>query len=656
MLAVPLSLLGAEKIDFTRDVRPILSDRCFSCHGPDKAQRLSGLRFDIEQDAFAELAGGGRAIVPGKPEASALIERISSADPARRMPPAAMGHDPLTDEQIATLTAWVREGAAWERHWAFLPPRKAPAPATDSAGGRHAIDRFILARLEQEGLPPAAPAERRTLIRRAALDLTGLPPAPEDVRAFVDDRSPDAYEKVLDRLLASPRYAERMAYRWLDAARYADTNGYQNDRPRYMWRWRDWVIEAFDGNMPFDRFTVEQLAGDLLPNPTLAQRIATGFNRNHRGNAENGTDPDEYQVEYAVDRVETTATVWLGLTMGCARCHDHKYDPVTQKEFYEFYAYFNNVSDRGRYFKYGNTPPLVRAPTEAQQEQLDALDARIHEAAQRLTALEDAGAQGIASVAPEQFPAWIFDERMAARRAFDGAGRGAGKIGRAAYLDGERHYDLGDVGDYDFYDPLHPFRLDQARSRDGRHRRALSAHAEGLRPFPDRRQAAIAHRHREHLRPHEDRIARRDSVEPLDPRRRRLRRRAHDRRHDALHRRPARRGPHVDRRIAQPHAGGGAAAHRLRPRKKRPLPRLDRRRGAALFPRTRRGANRRARNRGNARADRRARSRRTQRGARTQAPLGIPEHNGRPARQGRLGRLATPAPGAGKTSSRRCRP
>ena len=454
LLAVPLSLLGAEKIDFTRDVRPILSDRCFSCHGPDKAQRLSGLRFDIEQDAFAELAGGGRAIVPGKPEASALIERISSADPARRMPPAAMGHDPLTDEQIATLTAWVREGAAWERHWAFLPPRKAPAPATDSAGGRHAIDRFILARLEQEGLPPAAPAERRTLIRRAALDLTGLPPAPEDVRAFVDDRSPDAYEKVLDRLLASPRYAERMAYRWLDAARYADTNGYQNDRPRYMWRWRDWVIEAFDANMPFDRFTVEQLAGDLLPNPTLAQRIATGFNRNHRGNAENGTDPDEYQVEYAVDRVETTATVWLGLTMGCARCHDHKYDPVTQKEFYEFYAYFNNVSDRGRYFKYGNTPPLVRAPTEAQQKQLDALDARIHEAAQRLTALEDAGAQGIASVAPEQFPAWIFDERMAARRAFDGAGRGAGKIGRAAYLDGERHYDLGDVGNYDFYDPF----------------------------------------------------------------------------------------------------------------------------------------------------------------------------------------------------------
>ena len=333
LLAVPLSLLGAEKIDFTRDVRPILSDRCFSCHGPDKAQRLSGLRFDIEQDAFAELAGGGRAIVPGKPEASALIERISSADPARRMPPAAMGHDPLTDEQIATLTAWVREGAAWERHWAFLPPRKAPAPATDSAGGRHTIDRFILARLEQEGLPPAAPAARRTLIRRAALDLTGLPPAPEDVRAFVDDRSPDAYEKVLDRLLASPRYAERMAYRWLDAARYADTNGYQNDRPRYMWRWRDWVIEAFDGNMPFDRFTVEQLAGDLLPNPTLAQRIATGFNRNHRGNAENGTDPDEYQVEYAVDRVETTATVWLGLTMAARAATITSTTPSRRKSF-----------------------------------------------------------------------------------------------------------------------------------------------------------------------------------------------------------------------------------------------------------------------------------------------------------------------------------
>ncbi len=451
---ISLSLLGAEKIDFTRDVRPILSDRCFSCHGPDKAKRLSGLRFDIEQDAFAELAGGGRAIIRGKPEESALIERISSADPAHRMPPAAMGHDPLTDEQIATLTAWVREGAAWERHWAFLPPRKAPEPATSSDWGHHAIDRFVLKRLEQEGFSPSAPAERTTLIRRAALDLTGLPPAPEDVRAFVNDRSSDAYEKVLDRLLASPRYAERMAYRWLDVARYADTNGYQNDRPRYMWRWRDWVIEAFDSNMPFDRFTIEQLAGDLLPNPTLSQRIATGFNRNHRGNAENGTDPDEYQVEYAVDRVETTATVWLGLTMGCARCHDHKYDPITQKEFYEFYAYFNNVSDRGRYFKYGNTPPVVLAPTDAQQKQLDFLDARIHEAEDRLAALQDEIAQGITSTAPGQFPEWIFEERMAARRAFEVAGRSEGKIGRAAYLDGDRYYDLGDIGDYDFYDPF----------------------------------------------------------------------------------------------------------------------------------------------------------------------------------------------------------
>ena len=457
-LALPLSLLGAAKsaaaVDFTRDVRPILSDRCFACHGPDKAKRLSGLRFDIEEDAFAELAGGGRVIVRGKPEQSALIERISTADPARRMPPAAMGHDPLSAEEIATLREWVRRGAPWERHWAFLPPRKAPEPQTSSSWGRNAIDRFIRKRLQQEGLTPAEPAPRTTLIRRASLDLTGLPPTPQQVRAFAADRSPDAYEKVLDRLLASPQYAERMAYRWLDAARYADTNGYQNDRPRDMWRWRDWVIEAFAGNMPFDRFTVEQLAGDLLPNPTLAQTIATGFNRNHRGNAENGTDPDEYQVEYAVDRVETTATVWLGLTMGCARCHDHKYDPITQKEFYEFYAYFNNVSDRGRYFKYGNTPPLVAAPTDAQQEQLDALDAQIREAEQRLAARRDEIAQGIASAAPEQFPAWIFDERMAARRGFDDAGRAQGKVGRAAHLDGERHYDLGDIGDYDFYDPF----------------------------------------------------------------------------------------------------------------------------------------------------------------------------------------------------------
>jgi hypothetical protein len=454
-LFAALSLLGAEGVDFTKDVRPILSDKCFTCHGPDESKRLSGLRFDTEAGAFAKLAGGGYAIVRGKPEDSALVARVSSSDEARRMPPAAMGHAALSADEIATLTAWVREGAAWERHWSYLAPRKAPSLATASNWGHNAVDGFVLKRLEQEGISPSEAAERTTLIRRASLDLTGLPPTPEQVRAFVDDGAPDAFEEVLDRLLASPRYAERMAFRWLDAARYADTNGYQNDEERDMWRWRDWVIEAFNRNMPFDQFTIEQLAGDLLPNATLDQKIATGFNRNHRGNAENGTDPDEYQVEYAVDRLDATATIWLGMTMGCARCHDHKYDPITQKEFYEFYAYFNNVSDRGRYYKYGNTPPIVHAPTAAQQEKLGSLDAGILKAEQRLAGLSDDIARGLDSVAPEETTDWIFDERMVARRAFDATERGSeGIFGRAAYLDGDRHYDLGDIGDYDFFDPF----------------------------------------------------------------------------------------------------------------------------------------------------------------------------------------------------------
>ena len=245
-----------------------------------------------------------------------------------------------------------------------------------------------------------------------------------------------------------------MAFRWLEAARYADTNGYQNDRPRDMWRWRDWVIEAFNANMPFDQFTVEQLAGDLLPQPTLAQRVATGFNRNHRGNAENGTDPDEYQVEYAVDRVETTATVWLGLTMGCARCHDHKYDPISQKEFYQFFAYFNNVSDRGRYYKFGNTPPLVHAPTREQQAQLGALDRRIAKLDQDLRRREpDIEAALASGDLPTTIDRWAYSDGLVARRTFESTDSSPeGRHGRAAQLDGRKYFDLGDIADFDFYD------------------------------------------------------------------------------------------------------------------------------------------------------------------------------------------------------------
>jgi hypothetical protein len=247
------------------------------------------------------------------------------------MPPAYMGREKLTDGEIGLIRRWIEQGAQWERHWSFIPPKRRPPPqVAETSWPRNPIDSFVLARLEREGLKHSPEADRRTLIRRVTLDLTGLPPTPNEVQAFLNDGSPNAYENVVDRLLATSRYAERMAFRWMEAARYGDTNGYQTDGVRDMWRWRDWVINAFDRNMPFDQFTIEQLAGDLLPNPTLDQRIATAFHRNHRTNAEGGIVPEEFRVEYVADRAETTSTVWLGLTVGCARCHDHKYDPVKQ--------------------------------------------------------------------------------------------------------------------------------------------------------------------------------------------------------------------------------------------------------------------------------------------------------------------------------------
>ena len=443
-------------VDFHRDVRPILSDRCYACHGPDAATRMSPLRLDTEKGAFAALPSGKFAIVPGKPDESELIARLEASDPARRMPPQALGHAPLSTQQTAVLKQWVREGAKWSRHWAFEPLVK-PAARAPAAGewGNNPIDRFVLARLQEEGLRPSPDADRSKLLRRVTLDLTGLPPTADAVRGFLADDSPKAYETAVERLLASPRFGERMAFRWLEAARYADTNGYQNDRPRDMWRWRDWVIEAFNENMPFDQFTVEQLAGDLLPNASLSQRIATGFNRNHRGNAENGTDPDEYQVEYAVDRLETTATVWLGLTLGCARCHDHKYDPISQREFYQFYAYFNNVSDRGRYYKYGNTPPIVHAPTREQQEQLEAMDGRLKQLESQIERHAAEIEASLVAADLDKAKQWAYAERLVERRTFDRAPTGPqGLFGGAARLDGQRYFDLGDIADYDFYDPF----------------------------------------------------------------------------------------------------------------------------------------------------------------------------------------------------------
>ena len=465
-------------VEFNRDIRPILSDKCFACHGPDANNRQAKLRLDVEADAKADLGGGRFAIVPGDPGRSELYQRIVAKSPARRMPPAYLGHAPLSEREIDLLRRWIEQGARWEKHWAFLPPRRHPLPPVSRTDWpRNEIDYFVLARLEREGLAPAPEADRATLIRRVTLDLTGLPPTPAEVDAFLEDRSPQAYEKVVDRLLASPRYGERMAIGWLEAARYADTNGYQTDAERYMWRWRDWVIEAFNRNMPFDQFTVEQIAGDMLPGATLEQKIATGFNRNHRGNGEGGIIPEEYAVEYVADRVETTATVFLGLTLGCARCHDHKYDPISQKEYYQVFAYFNNVPEKGRANKYGNSPPMIPAPTREQQRELEEIEAKVRGAREAFATLRpdierrqlqwerslDAAAPDcsvdrglIASFSMEESPAnsiALKNGSPAPSTFADGAPSYApGRIGQAADFDGKRYIDAGDIANFGFYD------------------------------------------------------------------------------------------------------------------------------------------------------------------------------------------------------------
>jgi len=362
---------AAGPVRFNRDVRPILADTCFKCHGPDSVARQADLRLDREQNARGVTGEGSALIVAGDAKASALYQRIVSEDPDQKMPPADSGKS-LTAEQIDTLRRWIDEGAPWEEHWAFQPPVRAPPPQGDHAAwARNPIDHFVLAELARRGWSPADEAALETLVRRVTLDLTGLPPTPEDVEAYRNDPGADRYERLVERLLASPRFGEHMSVDWLDAARFADTSGYQTDGPREMYRWRDWVIAAYNADMPFDQFTVEQVAGDLLPNPTLEQQIATGFNRNHRANSEGGIIPEEYAVEYVVDRVDTTASVWLGLTVGCARCHEHKYDPISHEEYYKLYAYFNNVPEYGRALKLGNSPPYVPAPTPDQKGILD---------------------------------------------------------------------------------------------------------------------------------------------------------------------------------------------------------------------------------------------------------------------------------------------
>ena len=382
------SATAPDTIEFNRDIRPILSDKCYTCHGPDATNRKTKLRFDIEGGAKIDLSGGRKVIVAGHPEQSEMFRRVSSDNKSVRMPPAYAGRDKLSDREIDLIRRWIEQGAVWQLHWSFNPPKRPGLPqVSDSHWPHNPIDYFVLAHLEHAGLHPEAEADRRTLIRRVTLDLTGLPPTPAEVNAFLSDQSANAYEKVVDRLLASPRYAERMAYRWMEAARYADTNGYQSDGVREMWRWRDWVIDAFNRNMPYDEFTIDQLAGDLLPNPTLDQRIATAFNRNHRTSAEGGIVPEEFRVEYVADRAETTATVWIGLTVGCARCHDHKYDPIPQTDYYRLFAFFNSVPEKGFVYNFGNEEPLIKAPTPPEKKRLAELDAKVAMVQQQYDAL-----------------------------------------------------------------------------------------------------------------------------------------------------------------------------------------------------------------------------------------------------------------------------
>jgi hypothetical protein len=449
-------------VDFEREIRPILSDACYVCHGPDSGKREANLRLDTREGAFAEI-DGVKMIVPGKPEKSELFRRISTKDADDRMPPAKAKRT-LSPAQIDLVRRWIEQGAPWGTHWAFAPAKSPPLPETrNRAWRRNAIDDFVLARLEQEKLEPSPEADRATLLRRVSLDLTGLPPAPEELDAFLADGD---YERAVDRLLASPRYGERMAIRWLDAARYADTSGYQNDGPRDMWRWRDWVIQAFNANMPFDRFTVEQLAGDLLPGATLDQKIATGFNRNHRGNSEGGIIPEEYQVEYVVDRVDTTSTVWLGLTVGCARCHDHKYDPIRQEEFYRLFAYFNTIPEHGRAIKVGNSPPFIQAPTPEHEGERRKLDAELAVAAKRVedlqSELQRAQKSWEQGLGPEGFR-WTVTDGLLAKFDLDADAAGLkavgspmvfvpGPVGAAAKLDGKRHFEAPAAGKFGYFD------------------------------------------------------------------------------------------------------------------------------------------------------------------------------------------------------------
>ena len=385
-LSVVLGKQTFAQVSFNRDIRPILADTCFQCHGPDAHARKADLRLDIREMAMAD-RDGSPAIIPGNAKDSLIIWMINAEDEEDRMPPKRHPRV-LTSEEKQSFADWIDEGAEYQEHWAYLPPEKRPLPEViNHSWPKNAIDRFVLAHLEREGLAPSPMANRETLIRRVSLDLTGLPPSPEEVDAFLLDKFPGAYEKVVDRLLASSRYGERMVWDWLDAARYSDSNGYQNDPERGMWPWRDWAIKAFNDNMPYDQFSIEQIAGDLLPDATREQKLATAFLRNHMINGEGGRLPEENRIEYLFDQAETVGTIWMGVTMNCARCHDHKYDPITQREYYQLMAFFNKTEVTGE-GRNPHTPPVLDFTTEAHDLKLKQLETFFAEISQNIDELE----------------------------------------------------------------------------------------------------------------------------------------------------------------------------------------------------------------------------------------------------------------------------
>lgn len=393
-------------VDFSRDIRPLLAKHCFTCHGPETSRRKAGLRLDTIPHRDHHKPNLGTVIVPGKPQHSRLIQRVTSSDPQQRMPPADQG-PPLSPQQIQILRQWIAAGAERPTHWAFRVPIRPPIPRLNhTSRPANPVDAFVLSRLENQGWRPAPEADRHTLVRRVTLDLIGLPPTPQETRQFVNDTQPGAWERLVDRLLRSPHHGERMAQNWLDAARHADTTGHAADMPRTTWLFRDWVIQAFNSNMPFDQFTIEQLAGDMLPNATVSQQIATGFHRNSMQALGNNPRKEEFRVKGIVDRLDTTGRVWLGITLACAECHDHKYDPITTREYYQLFAVFNNIPHYGE--RFGVHGPRLETLSMPDRRRLTAIDARI-------AALERRQRDSDPEAARARFNAWLDDPLLVTR-------------------------------------------------------------------------------------------------------------------------------------------------------------------------------------------------------------------------------------------------